>query len=64
MVSFLLGLGIWLASVSTGFTVLSSTNSDTGTGEMSLLGASSISRTDISPTVGEEDEDEEDEEEE
>ena len=31
---------------------------------MSLLGASSLSRTDISPTVGEEGEDEEDEEEE
>ena len=30
---------------------------------MSLLGASSLSRTDISPTVGEEGEDEEDEEE-
>ena len=29
---------------------------------MSLLGASSLSRTDISPTVGEEGEDEEDEE--
>ena len=54
MVSFLLDLGIWLAWVSTGFPVLSSTNSDTGTGEMSLLGASSLSRTDISPTVGEE----------
>ena len=52
-----------LAWVSTGFPVLSSTNSDTGTGEMSLLGASSLSRTDISPTVGEEGEDEEDEEE-
>ena len=45
------------------FPFLSSTNSDTGTGEMSLLGASSLSRTDISPTVGEESEDEEDEEE-
>ena len=53
-----------MAWVSTGFLVLSSTNSDTGTGEMSLLGASSLSRTDISPTVGEEGEDEEDEEEE
>ena len=52
-----------LAWVSTGFTVLSSTNSDTGTGEMSLLGASSLSRTEISSTVGEESEDEEDEEE-
>ena len=30
---------------------------------MSLLGASSLSRTEISPTVGEEDEDEEDDEE-
>ena len=34
------------------------------TGEMSLLGASSLSRTEISSTVGEEGEDEEDEEEE
>ena len=42
---------------------LSSTNSDTGTGEMSLLVTSSLSRTDKSPTVGEEGEDEEDEEE-
>ena len=49
--------------VSSGFPDLSSTNSDTGTGEMSLLGASSLSRTRISPTVGEEGEDEEDEEE-
>ena len=61
---FSLDLGIWLAWVSTGSPVLSSTNSDTGTGEMSLLSASSLSRTDISPTVGEEGEDEEDEEEE
>ena len=36
---------------------------DTGTGEMSLKGASSRSRTDISPTVGEEGEDGEDDEE-
>ena len=43
---------------------LSSTNSDNGTGEMSLLDASSLSRTDISPTAGEEGEDGEDEEEE
>ena len=49
--------------VGLGFFVLSSTNSDTGTGEMSLLGASSLSRTDISHTAGEEGEDEEDEEE-
>ena len=63
MVSFLLVLGIWLAWFSTGSPVLSSTNSDIGTGEMSLLGTSSLSRTDISPTVGEEGEDEEDEEE-
>ena len=62
-VSFLLDLGIWLAWISTGCPDLSSTNSDTGTGEMSLLGASSFSRTDISPTVGEEDEVEEDDEE-
>ena len=64
MVFFLLVFGILLAWVSTGSTVLSSTNSDTGTGEMSLLGASSLSRSGISPTVGEESEDEEDEEEE
>ena len=36
---------------SSGCPDLSSTNSDTGSGEMSLLGASSLSRTDISPTV-------------
>ena len=60
---FLFILGIWLAWISTGFPDLSSTNTDTGTGEMSLLGASSLSLTEISPTVGEEDEDEEDEEE-
>ena len=59
-----LDLGIWLAWVSTGLPELSSTNSDTGTGEMSLLSASSLYRTDISRTVGEEGEDEEDEEEE
>ena len=52
-----------MAWISSGFPNLSSTNSDTGTGEMSLLGASSLSRTRISPTVGEEGEDEEDEEE-
>ena len=63
MVSFLLVLGVSLAWVSTDFPVLSSTNSVTGTGEMSLSGASSLSRTEISPTVGEEGEDEEDEEE-
>ena len=45
-----------------GFPDLSSTNSDTGTGEMSLSGASSLSRTEISSTVGEKGEDEEDEE--
>ena len=44
------------------FPVLSSTNSDTGTGEMSLLSASSLSRTDISTTEGEDGEDEEDDE--
>ena len=64
MDSFLFGFGISLAWISTGSPVLSSTHSDTGTGEMSLLGASSLSRTDISTTVGEEGEDEEDEEEE
>ena len=60
---FSLDFDIWLAWVFTGSSVLSSTKSDTGTGEMSLLGASSLSRTGISPTVGEEGEDEEDEEE-
>ena len=62
---FLFILVFWflLAWISSGFPNLSSTNSDTGTGEMSLLGASSLSRTGISPTVGEEGEDEEDEEE-
>ena len=64
MVSFLIVFGILLAWISSGFPDLSSTNSDTGTGEMSLLGASSLSRTGISPTVGEEGEDEEDEEDE
>ena len=63
MVSFLFGSWILLAWVSSGFPDLSSTNSDTGTGEMSLSGASSLSRTGISSTVGEEGEDEEDEEE-
>ena len=62
-VSFLFVFWFLLAWISSGFPDLSSTNSDTGTGEMSLLGASSLSRTDISPTVGEEGEDEEDEEE-
>ena len=52
-----------LAWISSGFPDQSSTNSDTGTGEMSLSGASSVSRTGISPTVGEEGEDEEDDEE-
>ena len=52
---------VWISS---GFPVLSSTKIDTDTGEMSLLGASSLSRTEISPTVGEEGEDEEDDEEE
>ena len=63
MVSFLFVFGISLAWISSGFPYPSSTNSDTGTGEMSLLGASALSRTRISPTVGEEGEDEEDEEE-
>ena len=58
MVSFLFVFGIALAWISSGFPHLSSTNTDTGTGEMSLLGASSLSRTGISPTVGEEGEDE------
>ena len=52
-----------LAWVSSGFPELSSTDLDTSTGETSLLSASSLSRTDISPIVGEEGEDEEDEEE-
>ena len=52
-----------MAWVSSSFSDLSSTELDTGTGEMSLLGASFLSRTEISPTVSEEGEDEEDEEE-
>ena len=52
-----------LAWVSSGFSILTSTDSDTGTGEMSLLGTSSLSRTDKSPTVSEECEDEDDDEE-
>ena len=63
MVSFLFVFGILLAWVSSGLPDLSSTNSDTGTGEMSLLVTSSLSRTGKSPTVGEEGEDEEDDEE-
>ena len=62
VVSFLFVFGVLLAWISSGFPDLSSTNSDTGTGEMSLLGASSLSRTGISPTAGEEGEDEEEEE--
>ena len=42
---FLFGFRFLLAWVSSGLPELSSTNSDTGTGEMSLLGASSLSRT-------------------
>ena len=61
MASILLVLGISLAWISSSFPDLSSTKLNTGTGEMSLLGASSLSRTGISPTVGEEGEDEEDE---
>ena len=63
MVSFYLVFWILLAWVSSGLPELSSTNSDTGTGEMSLLDTSSRSRTDKSPAVGEEGEDEEDDEE-
>ena len=63
MVSFLFGFGFLLAWISSGCPDPSSTKLDTGTGEMSLLVASSRSRTGISPTVGEEGEDEEDEEE-
>ena len=43
-----------MAWISSGLPDLSSTELDTGTGEMSLLVASSRSRTGISPTVGEE----------
>ena len=43
-----------MAWVSSGCPDLSSTEVDTGTGEMSLSGASSLSRTGISPIVGEE----------
>ena len=60
VVFFSFGFGILLARVSSSFPDLSSTELDTGTGEMSLLIASSRSRTGISPTVGEEGEDEED----
>ena len=60
---FFICFGVLLAWISSGCPDPSSTNLDTGTGEMSLLGASSLSRTEISPTVGEEGEDEEDEEE-
>ena len=60
MVSFLFGFGILLAWISSGSPDLSSTSSDTGTGEMSPLVTSSLSRTGISPTVGEEGEDEKD----
>ena len=60
-VSFLFGFGVLLAWSSSGLPVLSSTVSDAGTGEMSLLSASSLSRTEISPTEGEDGEDEDDE---
>ena len=63
VVSFLFVFGILLAWVSSGCPDPSSTKLDTGTGEVSLLGASSLSQTGISPTAGEEDEDEEDDEE-
>ena len=56
-------LGFLLAWVSSGLPELSLTIPDTGTGEMSLLVTSSLSRTDKSPTVGEEGEDEDDDEE-
>ena len=56
--------GFLLAWISSDCPDPSSTKLDIGTGEMSLLGASSLSRTGISPSVGEEGEDEEDEEEE
>ena len=54
-------LRLWLAWSSSGLPDLSPTNSDTDTGELSLLGTSSFSRTGISCTVGEEGEDEEEE---
>ena len=63
MALFKLVFGVLLAWSTTGCPDLSSTVVDTVTGEMSLLDASSLSRTDISPTVGEEGEDEEDDEE-
>ena len=50
-VLFLLGFLDFLAWVLSDCPDLSSTNSDTGTGEMSLLFPSSRSRTGISPTV-------------
>ena len=62
-VSFLFVFGFLWAWISSGFPDLSSTNSDTGTGEILLLFTSFRSRTGISPTVGEEDEAEEDDEE-
>ena len=63
VVSFLFVVGILLAWISSGCPDPPSTKTDTGTREMSLLVVSSLSRTEISPTVGEEGEDEEDEEE-
>ena len=63
VVSFLLGLWVLFAWVSSGCPDPSSTEVDTGTREVSLLIRSSRSRVWISPTVDEEDEDEEDEEE-
>ena len=59
VVSFLLVFVVLLAWISSGCPDPSSTKLDTGTGEMSLSGASSLSRIEISSTVGEEGEDEE-----
>ena len=63
MVSFLFGFGFLLAWILSGCPDPSSTKLDTGTGEMSLLVASSRSQVLVSLPVSEEDEDEEDEDE-
>ena len=62
-VFFLFVFWVSLARVSTGFPVLSSTNSDIGIGEKSLIGTTSLFRTRIWPSVGEVDVVEEDDEE-
>ena len=63
MVSFLFVFGFLLTWISSGFLIYHQPTQTLALEEMSLLGASSLSRTDISPTVGEEGEDEEDDEE-